>query len=260
MGRKQSPETIKKRIETRKGYKHSEQTKKKMSEAAKGRKPSPEAIQKRIETRKKSALKYKLKPQLCACGCGKWTKPGRKFIKGHFWIGRKHSEEAKRKISENGGKNKGVKFSEEHKEKISKALTGIIRGSMSQEHKEKISKVHSGRIIKWRDKLIGTNHWNWKGGKSFEPYPSGFNSLLKEYIKERDSYQCQNPYCCEEHKILSVHHIDYDKENIDEINLITLCTGCNSKANYNRQYWGKLYMEIMEEKYDFNDKISSKEF
>ena len=36
---------------------------------------------------------------------------------------------------------------------------------------------------------------------------------------------------------LTVHHIDYDKENCKENNLITLCKQCNSRVNFNRKYW-----------------------
>ena len=35
---------------------------------------------------------------------------------------------------------------------------------------------------------------------------------------------------------LHIHHIDYIKEHCNEDNLITLCNGCNSRANYNRSY------------------------
>jgi 5-methylcytosine-specific restriction endonuclease McrA len=50
----------------------------------------------------------------------------------------------------------------------------------------------------------------------------------------------------EEHLIvfgssLEVHHIDYDKYNNKEYNLITLCKQCNVRANYNRNYWKEIY-------------------
>jgi 5-methylcytosine-specific restriction endonuclease McrA len=40
---------------------------------------------------------------------------------------------------------------------------------------------------------------------------------------------------------LTAHHIDYDKKNCDQQNLITLCSACNSKANFNRPYWQDFY-------------------
>ena len=36
---------------------------------------------------------------------------------------------------------------------------------------------------------------------------------------------------------LYVHHIDYDKKNLDMNNLISLCNSCHTKTNYNREYW-----------------------
>ena len=84
---------------------------------------------------------------------------------------------------------------------------------------------------------------NWQGGKSFEIYPQEFNKELKNTIKKRDNYECQDPNC--EHKtiILVIHHIDYVKKNNFEYNLITLCNSCHVKTNGNREYWKKFYQE-----------------
>jgi hypothetical protein len=97
----------------------------------------------------------------------------------------------------------------------------------------------------------GENHCNWQGGKSREPYPIEFGrKTLKRKIKERDNYQCQNPYCESDSKILAIHHIDYDKKNCNEDNLITLHDVCNIKANFNREFWKEIYQEIIRRKYD----------
>lgn len=93
----------------------------------------------------------------------------------------------------------------------------------------------------------GENNYNWQGGISNEPYAFEFNRSLKEMIKERDNYTCQ---LCGNKKYLVVHHIDYEKENSNEGNLITLCNICNSKVNYDREYWTK----------HFRDKIRNDEF
>jgi hypothetical protein len=42
-------------------------------------------------------------------------------------------------------------------------------------------------------------------------------------------------------RTLEVHHIDYNKKNCKEENLITLCKWCNLRANYNRNYWKTYY-------------------
>jgi len=83
------------------------------------------------------------------------------------------------------------------------------------------------------------NNPNWKGGLSFQDYGIEFNRTLKEKIRDRDNRTCQ---LCginekEEVRLLSIHHIDYDKNNNDESNLISLCTSCHVKTNGNREYW-----------------------
>lgn len=96
------------------------------------------------------------------------------------------------------------------------------------------------------ERMIGENNLNWNGGSSLEIYPSKFNDSLKESIRKRDNYACQICGMTEEEhlivlgKVLSVHHIDYNKENCEKNNLITTCNSCNIRANYNRDYWFKI--------------------
>ena len=84
------------------------------------------------------------------------------------------------------------------------------------------------------------------------PYPFIFDNKLKEKIRKRDNYQCKNCNITEEEHImvvgcvLSIHHIDYDKMNCEEDNLISLCNQCNTRANFNRNYWKKIYNFKME--------------
>jgi len=95
----------------------------------------------------------------------------------------------------------------------------------------------------------GKNHYNWQGGKSFEPYGIEFNNQLKEKIRQRDNYRCQE---CFRHQNelydkagrkykLIVHHIDYNKKNNSENNLIPLCRNCHQQTNYKRQDWTKYF-------------------
>lgn len=83
----------------------------------------------------------------------------------------------------------------------------------------------------------------WIDGRSFESYPQIFTNELKESIRKRDNYECQNCSMTEEEhiekykEILNVHHIDYDKKNCKKNNLISLCRKCNLKVNFNRVFW-----------------------
>lgn len=96
-------------------------------------------------------------------------------------------------------------------------------------------------------KYSGENSPSWKGGISFYPYPSTFNKEFKNLIRERDNNTCQ---LCgrtkeEEGRNLCVHHIYYDKTNLDmnPKRFTTLCRGCNSKVNANREYWIGFFQE-----------------
>jgi len=106
----------------------------------------------------------------------------------------------------------------------------------------------------WRESLIGINNPNYHDGKSTTLYPLGFNKTLKEKIRERDNYTCQicgiieKEHIIEFGKVLSIHHCDYKKDNLNEDNLITLCNFCNSKVNSNREYWTKHFQKMMRRK------------
>ncbi len=95
----------------------------------------------------------------------------------------------------------------------------------------------------------GENNNNWQGGIGKLPYPFEFNNQLKEQIRKRDNYTCQKCNITEEEhlivygKVLSIHHIDYDKDNLNDNNLISLCIACNFRVNYNRDYWENYFKE-----------------
>lgn len=82
-------------------------------------------------------------------------------------------------------------------------------------------------------------HYLWRGGVSFEPYPREFTKQLKDKIKSRDNHQCQG--CGITDELLAVHHIDSDKKNCSEENLITTCQKCNNSAKRMRDYWINFY-------------------
>jgi hypothetical protein len=104
----------------------------------------------------------------------------------------------------------------------------------------------------------GENSSVWRGGVSKLPYSSDWTEQLKESIRKRDNYECQNcELTNEEHlitwdKSLEVHHIDYDKKNCSEDNLISLCIQCHMRTNFDRIYWQEFYQNkltiLMEKK------------
>lgn len=93
----------------------------------------------------------------------------------------------------------------------------------------------------------GKNNSNYIDGRSYEKYPREFNVKLKEFIRKRDNDICKKCNMTqEEHFIvfgrnIEVHHIDYDRKNCNENNLITLCKQCNLRINRNRDYWKEFF-------------------
>lgn len=77
-------------------------------------------------------------------------------------------------------------------------------------------------------------------------YPLKFRHI-REAIRERDNYQCQ--ICGKSTKKngrrLPVHHIGYNKKNLNFNNLITLCDSCHSKTNTNRNIYIEYFNILM---------------
>lgn len=100
----------------------------------------------------------------------------------------------------------------------------------------------------WRKFNVGKNNHNYIDGRSFEPYPLDWNKNFRKQIRERDNYICQ---ICGKNQFnliekLHIHHIDYNKKNLDPNNLISLCTSCHMKTNHNRDYWYAYLTYLME--------------
>lgn len=179
----------------------------------------------------------------CECGCGKLVKLKRggelnRFVNGHTWKGKMLSETTRKNMVIGLEKRYALGGpSKETKRRISVSLEG---------NKNALGYVPTEESNRSRSRsLSGERHPNWQGGISNLPYPFGFNRKLRNQIKSRDGCRCQNPDCWGVTKKISVHHIDYDKNNCDPENLLVLCISCNSRANYRRGYWTETYYRIM---------------
>ncbi len=216
------------------GKSHSKLTKKKIGLANKGRIVSK-------ETRKKlsNTMKGKNNPSK--------RKEVRKKI-SDAKTGKRQSEEHRRKNKE---AQIDKHLSEETKKKISISSTGRKH---SEKSKQKMKKIHKGKLNgmygkHWTDEHVkqlsiqmsGKGNPNWCGGMGKLGYPFNFNKKLKELIRKRDNNTCQLCSVKQKTQKLSVHHINYIKEDINPSNLITLCNSCNIKVNHKRKYWTKFF-------------------
>jgi hypothetical protein len=105
----------------------------------------------------------------------------------------------------------------------------------------------------------GRKVWNYILDRSLLEYPDEFSFELKKYIRGRDDEICvlcgvSQEECKKGNKkiTLCIHHINYNKKDCREENLITLCNACNLKVNSRRAYWTKYFQGEMKKRYGFN--------
>ena len=153
---------------------------------------------------------------------------------------KKLTDEHKRKI---GLGNKGKIHTDEMNKKTSESGKGRIPWNKNkkgykimpcpEEKKRKISKANSG-----------PNHFNYINGNSIK-YPDDWTVTLRKSIRERDNYICKLCGRQQEDRVHSIHHIDYDKNNCNPNNLITLCVNCHMKTDFKREHYKKYFTDLM---------------
>jgi endogenous inhibitor of DNA gyrase (YacG/DUF329 family) len=196
-----------------KGKHHSEETKKKMSDAQKGKNNHNYGKHLSEEIKKKMSDANK---------------------------GKHHSEKTRKKISD---ANKGKHFSEDTRKKISKAKKGKHR---SEETKKKISDANKGENNPSYKGGISLKEFKDTHGME----PEEWKKLAQE-IRKRDKFICQ--YCGKKnatdvhHIIPRRIRIDNSPDN-----LITLCRSCHMRIEHLTDIYlaeGKDPMEIFYEKW-----------
>ena len=139
-----------------------------------------------------------------------------------------------------------MKYSDEVKKQMSISTKDKFKNEKKYPNygmkKKKHSRNTKKKISIAACKRIGEKAANWRGGISFDPYCSGWRQLTQELKK--DNNECQNLLCEGKSERITLHHIDYNKQNCQPSNIITLCNSCNAKANSNRDWWQAFYTEI----------------
>lgn len=151
--------------------------------------------------------------------------------------GRSRSRETKEKLRK---ANLGKRLSEEHKEKIRETMKKTGAGMATRFKKGSIPWDKGKKC----PQLSGENNASWRGGIARLPYPYEFTKVREQVLK-RDNYTCRECGKNRDEVILAVHHIDYDKNNNNEENLITLCFSCHAKTGFKRSDWTEYFRRIL---------------
>jgi hypothetical protein len=170
---------------------------------------------------------------------------GSKKGKESFNYGKRRSPEQKKRMSEMDKKKwKDLIYAKKHSDALKGEKCYIYGKHHSKSTKLKMSIAHQ------KEKC----HF-WKGGKSYETYGINFTRLIKEYIRDKFNRRC---YICEisesnNKRKLDIHHINYNKNDAREYNLVSLCRNCHPITNGNRWYWFNLLKDNWITNYiDFN--------
>ncbi len=222
--------------------KHSKKAKEKMREASNGKIAWNKGLTKETDKRvRKKAFnqifREKKKCEIC----------GKPHLNKKFCSVRCMSLDYKSRV----GYWKGKKISKVSVEKMRETMlkqykngkTTWNKGLTGEEFKKHYSNGMGGFVL---IDQAGKNHYNWQGGISFEPYGVEFNNELKEQIRERDRYRCQQCFRHQDElgRKLDIHHIDFNKKNNDPNNLISLCRNCHAQIQFNKKDWVEYFSKV----------------
>jgi hypothetical protein len=160
--------------------------------------------------------------------------------------GRKHTKEARKKISINNArywKRKRFHHREETKKKMSITRTG--KKVHTEKSRKKLSLIHKGKRLSPKTEFK-KGHIGYKanlgkfGSMSpvFKGYPKGYGyefSVIRKHSMKFYNYVCvQCGISNDVHKLLcgkelSVHHKDGNKKNNSIYNCVPLCANCHAK-------------------------------
>lgn len=161
-------------------------------------------------------------------------------------MGEDKAKETK-KLKSNKFSGTGNPFYNKKHKNLTKEIMSKLKANKT--HKEIMGKENAKS---WKQKMSGENSPLWKGGYSVKDYKN-FTNLFKRKIRQRDNQICMT---CGIHReklktALSIHHIDYNKQNSIPQNCISLCNSCHSKTNYNTKHWISFFQQILTEKYSY---------
>lgn len=131
----------------------------------------------------------KEKKNLCLCGCGEEVKPNRKYINGHYWNGRKHTEESKKKMSDSSSGENASFLGKTHTVEVRQKIRESKLGERNPNFGKTISEYQKEKI---RNAVSGSKNVNYKGG-NIKTNCSNCNKVIE---KKRAKFKnTKNSFC-----------------------------------------------------------------
>ena len=156
----------------------------------------------------------------------------------NYWKGRANPNTFERNLKKNPMQN------QETINKLKDTITFKIKGGLRVSNSETLKNLYSKGLIKKSKTCFNKGCKPWNKLEFRQPYSYEFNDSLKEKIRERDCNICQHCLIFSEKKKLEVHHIDYNKNNNSNANLIGLCKSCHAKTtNGDRNLWKDYFVQ-----------------
>lgn len=113
----------------------------------------------------------------------------------------------------------GRAWPQEQRDRLAATLKGKYQGDWAS------------RRIELSQSMAGPGNPRWKDGSATRPYAPGFTDQLKRHIAERDGFKCKRCQAPQEPGTHVVHHMDGEKHNHDESNLVLLCRPCHGNVH-----------------------------
>ncbi len=251
-----SEETRQKQSESHKGKKQSEESNRKRSESLKGKNTwtkgthqSEETIAKKSEALKGHDVSEETRSKISVGNTGKKrtaevrkaqseSRKGKNTGESHPMYGKHHTEESKAKM-------RGRTRSLETRKKLSDASKGKPAWNKGKKMSDEACKNNSEAQKRHYQELCKKLNIEPYSGRD---YPVNWNGKIQEMIRIRDNRKCR--WCgkseIDNKQKLHVHHINFQKDDLSETNLISLCRSCHGKTAgiSKREYWISIFSKF----------------
>jgi len=203
-------------------------------------------ISKSVSTVTKGVKKSDSHIKNISAGRKRWIKENPKYFNNIM----DKMRETKKQQSQNGILSKNHYVNTRNKTEVDDIYNKIVSKSNETKNIKKMlgiypdiwnknkSRFNDERIRKWS----GENHYLWNPNKNDRYGDEFYNKEFREHLLERQKNGC---LLCAINNDLCLHHIDKDKRNNNENNLIYLCRSCHSKVHNNFEKMTKQVEEML---------------